>query len=57
MTHDLVTAHQEKEQDLGRQIWPAVPKHTVPDKIQADINLCASLDCTSARIDTGELAW
>ncbi|CEJ93543.1 hypothetical protein VHEMI09125 [[Torrubiella] hemipterigena] len=57
MTHDLITSHHREEQDAGRQIWPAVPKHKIPDRMQADINLCASLDCTASRVDTGELAW
>jgi hypothetical protein len=47
--------HWKKEQQEGRQIWPAKPKPTIDSSTEDDEAFCSQLDtCANER---PELAW
>ena len=56
LTRDLVNKHRRQEEATGGEIWPAVPNHKVNPTIQADIDLCKTLDCSSTPASC-ELVW
>lgn len=54
LTRELVRKHREQEIALGKEIWPATPKHSLSSENEDDIAFCNDLDCVSER---RELVW
>ena len=53
MVRDVVRAHYEREQNVGREIWPAqqvVPKSATAT--QKDENFCTAVDCCRNKGET-----
>lgn len=38
-------SHHQLEEEAGREIWPATPKHVKNSKLQEEIDFCEKLDC------------
>ena len=47
-------AHRHEEDTVGREIWPATPKHIITAKNQVEIDFCQGLECANS---TEELVW
>ena len=55
---EAVTAHHAKEKLAKREIWPTrqkLPQEAVGS--EADIEFCASLECSSCNSNQDELRW
>ncbi|KPM36567.1 hypothetical protein AK830_g9985 [Neonectria ditissima] len=55
LTRKVVMEHRQQEEAVGKEIWPATPKHVVSEKNQEDIDFCKGLDCSGK--EPTELAW
>lgn len=53
MVRELVFDHRKREEEVGRDIWPAVPQYDSTDKLQEEIRFCEELECSGA----GSLEW
>ena len=57
VTKKLVMDHRAEEERLGRQIWPAAPRHNVTDEAQEEIDFCKSLDDGACEAENLALQW
>jgi hypothetical protein len=57
LSRTLVMDHREEEEALGREIWPARPKHSRSDQTKVDEGFCESLEGGSCAAEAPELEW
>ncbi|RMZ43337.1 hypothetical protein AFCA_009356 [Aspergillus flavus] len=50
---ELVFDHRKREEEAGKDIWPAVPQYEASDKLQEEIKFCEGLECSG----DGSLEW
>ncbi|KAB8215288.1 Rieske [2Fe-2S] iron-sulfur domain-containing protein [Aspergillus novoparasiticus] len=50
---ELVFDHRKREEEAGKDIWPAVPQYDASDKLQEEIRFCEGLECSGE----GSLEW